>query len=123
MRVAVVMLGLFVLALGVLGVARPATLIGFVERPWRSRAGLYAAVLFRAALGVLLLAAASSTRFPWAIGALGVLSLAAAVSLPLLGYERLRKFVDWWMARPQGFVRGWSLTACAFGAFLVWAAL
>ena len=79
--------------------------------------------LFVLALGVLLLAAASSTRFPWAIGALGVLSLAAAVSLPLLGYERLREFVDWWMARPQGFVRGWSLAACGFGAFLVWAAL
>jgi hypothetical protein len=123
MRVAVALLGLFVLGLGVLGVARPGALIGLVERPWRSHTGLYLAVAFRGALGVLLLAAASSTRFPWAIGALGVLALAAAVSLPLLGYERLRKLVDWWLARPAGFVRAWSLAACAFGAFLVWAAL
>ena len=123
MRVAVALLGLFVLALGALGAARPATLIAWVERPWRSRKGLYLAVAFRAALGILLLAAASSTRFPWAIGALGVLSLAAAVSLPLLGYERLHRFVAWWMDRPEGFIRGWSLAACLFGAFLAWAAL
>jgi hypothetical protein len=78
-------------------------------------------VVIRAALGVLLLAAASSTRFPWVIGGLGVLSLVAAVSMPFLGYQRLRKFVEWWAARPEGFVRGWSLVACAFGVFLIYA--
>ena len=123
MRAAIAALGLFILALGVLGVGRPATLIGWVERPWKSRAGLYFAVGFRAAVGVLLLAAASSTRFPWVVGALGVLSLVAAVSIPLLGYARLRKFVEWWVARPAGFVRAWSLVACAFGAFLIYAAV
>jgi hypothetical protein len=123
MTVAIASLGLLVLVLGVLGVARPAALIGLVERPWRSHAGLYIAVVFRAALGVLLIAGASSTRFPWVIGGLGVLSLVAAVTIPLLGYERLRKFVEWWVARPGSFVRGWSLVACVFGAFLIYAAL
>jgi hypothetical protein len=123
MRVAIAAFGLFVLALGVLGVARPAALIGLVERPWRSRAGFHVAVGLRAVLGVLLLAAASSTRFPRVIGALGVLSLIAAVSIPLLGYERLRRFVEWWVARPADFVRAWSLLACAFGSFLIYAAL
>jgi hypothetical protein len=123
MRAAVAAVGLFILVLGVLGVARPATLVGLVERPWRSHAGLYLAVGFRAALGILLLAGASSTRFPWVIGVLGVLSLVAAVSIPLLGYELLRKFVEWWVARPAGFVRTWSLVACAFGAFLLYATL
>jgi hypothetical protein len=121
MTLAVAAFGVFVLALGALGVARPTALIGLVERPWRSRAGLVLAVAFRAALGVLLIAAASSTRFPWLIGSLGVLSLAAAVSAPFLGYERLRRFVEWWMARPAGFVRAWSLAACVFGAFLIYA--
>jgi hypothetical protein len=123
MRLSIAALGLLVFILGALGVSRPSTLIGLVERPWRSPAGLYLAVALRAALGVLLLAAASSTRFPWAVGALGVLSLTAAVSLPFLGYERLRSFVEWWVARPGGFVRAWSLVACAFGAFLIYAAL
>jgi hypothetical protein len=123
MGIAIAAIGLLVLVLGVLGVARPPALIGLVDRPWRTRAGLYLAMAFRAALGVLLVAAASSTRFPWAIGVLGVLSLVTAASIPFLGYERLRKFVEWWAARPKGFVRAWSLVACAFGAFLIYAAI
>jgi hypothetical protein len=121
MSIAVAAVGLIIFMLGVLGVARPRTLIGLVDRPWRSRGGLYLAVAIRIALGVLLLAAASSTRFPWTVGALGIVSLAAAVSIPLLGYERLRKFVEWWLVRGDGFVRAWSLVACLFGAFLIYA--
>jgi hypothetical protein len=123
MSIVVTTLGLLVFVLGVLGVVRPRALLGLVDVPWRSRAGLYLAVALRAVLGILLLAAATSTRFPWTIGALGIVSLAAAVSLPLLGYERLRKFVEWWLARPDAFTRAWSLVACAFGAFLVYAAV
>ena len=123
MKVIVTAFGLVILILGVLGVVRPRSLMNFVERPWRSRSGLNLAVILRLVYGVFLLAAASSTRFPWIIGALGVLSLIAAVSLLFLGYERSRKFVEWWMARPDGFVRGWSLVAGVFGAFLIYAAV
>lgn len=122
MRLALAAVGLLVFALGAFGVARPSALIGLVERPWRSPAGLYLAVGVRAALGVLLIAAAASSRFPWLIGGIGVVALIAAVAFPLLGYERMRRFVEWWMARPAGFVRGWALVACAFGALLVYAA-
>jgi hypothetical protein len=121
MRIAVAAVGLVVFMLGVLGVARPQALIGLVDRPWRSRGGLYLAVVVRIALGILLLAAASSTRFPWTVGALGIVSLAAAVAMPFLGYERLRKFIEWWLVRGDGFVRAWSLVACLFGAFLIYA--
>lgn len=121
MTVAVAAVGLFVLVLGVLGLVRPATLIGLVERPWKSQTGLYLAIVFRSLLGVLLIAAASGTRFPWVLGALGVLSLISAVLIPLIGYERLSRFVEWWATRPAGFVRAWALVACAFGAFLIYA--
>lgn len=121
MRIAVAAVGLLVFMLGMLGVVRPRALIGLVDRPWRSRGGLYLAVVVRIALGILLLTAASSTRFPWTVGALGIVSLAAAVSMPLLGYDRVRKFIDWWLKRGDGFVRSWSLVACLFGAFLIYA--
>lgn len=121
MRAAIAVIGLLILALGVLGVARPRMLIGLVGRVWATRVGLVAALAIRAAFGILLIAAATSTRFPWTIAVIGMVSLLAAVSLPLLGYERLRKFVAWWAARPNGFVRAWSLLACVFGAFLIYA--
>ena len=123
MTLAIATVGLLILALGVVGLARPASLMSLVERPWTSRTGFYVAIAVRAAFGILLVAAASSTRFPWAIGALGVLSLIAAVLIPVLGYDRIRRFVAWWVARPTGVVRIWACGACAFGGFLIYAAL
>jgi len=122
MSTAVVVVGVAVFVLGALGLVRPTALMRLVDGPWRSRAGLYLAMAVRAALGILLLVAADDTRFPWAMRILGAVSLVAAVSLPIIGYARLRAFVDWWLARPAGFVRGWSAVACLFGAFLVYAA-
>ena len=122
MRVALVAYGLLLLVVGVLGVVRPAALIGFVERLWRSPVGLYLAVLVRAAIGVLLLGAASSTRFPGIIQALGILALVAAVPRLIVGYGRWRTLIEWWAAR-RGFVRGWSLVPVLFGAFLIYAAV
>lgn len=122
MTVAVAGLGLLIFAAGALGLARPTALMALVERPWRTRAGLVLAVVVRVVVGVVLLTAASSTRFPWWIGGLGALSLVAGALLPLLGYQQLRRFIDWWQAQPDGFVRAWSLVACGFGAFLVYAA-
>ncbi len=123
MTAAVALVGLLVFMLGAVGIGQPASLIALVERPWRTRAGLYAAIVFRTLFGLLLVAAASSTRFPWAIAALGVISLIGAIAIAVLGYDRLRSFVAWWAARPSTFVRIWSLAACAFGAFLIYAAL
>ena len=120
---AVTAFGLFVFILGVVGIGRPASLIAFVERPWRTRAGLYVAIVIRTILGFLLVAAASSTRFPWAIGGLGALSLIGAVAIAVLGFDRMRSFIAWWVARPPAFVQAWSFAACAFGAFLIYAAV
>jgi len=121
-RAAVVAYGVLLLSLSVLGVVRPAFLIGLVERLWRSRAGLYLAVLIRIAVGVLLLAAASSTRFPGIVKVLGVLALVAAVSRLLVGHERYHKLIDWWAARGAGFTRAWSLIGALFSAFLIYVA-
>lgn len=122
MKTAIMALGLLVTAIGLLGIVRPAALMALVASPWRSPAGYRLAMVFRAGTGLLLLAAASSTRLPWLVTGIGVLALAAAASMPLLGYERLHRFVQWWNRRPAAFVRGWSVLACVFGGVLVYAA-
>jgi predicted membrane channel-forming protein YqfA (hemolysin III family) len=122
MTTVVAMFGLVIFALGVIGIVQPDSLMRLVERPWRTSAGLYLAMGLRAVLGLLLIAAAASTRFPTAIAALGVLSLVSAGLIPVLGLARIRRFVDWWLARPPAVIRLWSGVACAFGGFLVYAA-
>jgi hypothetical protein len=121
-KTAIAAYGLLLLIVCALGMARPAALIGFVERLWRSPAGLYLAVVIRAAVGALLLAGASSTRFPSLVQALAALALVAAVSRLLIGYHRYHKMIEWWAARGSGSARASSLVAGSFGALLIYVA-
>jgi len=121
MWVVVTLFGAAIAALGIVGLMRTASLIRFVSGAWQTRAGLYLAVILRLVLGVALIGAASRSRFPDAIGILGIISIVAALVAPSLRFERLRAFVQWWAARPSGFIRAWALVAAVFGVFLMYA--
>ena len=121
MSVIVTLFGTAIGALGILGLIRPASLIRFVSAAWQLRTGFYLAIIVRLVLGVALIGAASGSRFPDALGILGIISIVAALVASSVGFERLRAFVRWWTARPSGFIRAWALVAAAFGVFLVYA--
>jgi hypothetical protein len=123
MTVLVVIFGALIAALGAAGVVRPRVLIGFVDSAWRSPRGIYGIVAARLVLGVVLVVAAPDCRFPEIVRVLGILSLVSAVLLPLLGRERLRPMIEWWISRPDGFLRAWSLVAVAFGIFVGYAGI
>jgi hypothetical protein len=123
MTVLVVIFGALIAALGAAGVASPRVLIGFVDSAWRSPRGIYGIVAARLVLGVVLVVAAPDCRFPEIVRVLGILSLVSAVLLPLLGRERLRPMIEWWISRPGGFIRAWSLVAVAFGIFVGYAGI
>jgi hypothetical protein len=123
MNAIVVSFGALVCALGLLGLLRPAALLRGVEHAWRHPIGPHFAFAWRATLGVALLAGAESLRFPRALAALGVFSLAAAFGVVALGRARMLDLAAWWRARPSRDVRAAALLACGFGALLVWSAL
>ena len=118
----VVVFGIAVGLVGSIGVVRPTGLVRFVETMWQSPTGFRLAIALRLALGVVIIVAAPDCRFPQVIRILGIFSLVAAAATAALGHERLRSFVQWWVGRPSGFVRGWSLAAVTFGCVLVYAA-
>ena len=120
---AVILFGLAITSLGLLESLHPRKLIGLVSGPWQSGAGIYLAVGLRLAFGLVLIGASTESRFPAAFQILGAVSLAAAAAIPVLGKSRLQRFVNWWTARPMGFIRAWGLGAAGFGAFLVYGAL
>jgi hypothetical protein len=121
MTLIVFLFGILITAVGLLGVISPGNLIRFVSVAWQSRAGLYLAIIVRLILGVALIRAASGSRFPDALGVLGVISILAALVASALGFDRLRGFVQWWATRPVAFTRAWALVAAGFGVFLVYA--
>lgn len=120
MTLIVVFFGALLVGLGMLGLALPSHLIDLVEALSHLSRGHYLPVGLRVILGVALLVAAPTSRFPQVFQILGAFSLLAAVITALLGMARLRKLIQWWTQRPLGLIRGWSLVAALLGAFLVY---
>ena len=111
--------GLLVVGLGFWGLARPVGLQAFVAN-WDPGRRFVLAVVRRVAFGGVLLGAAPTSRFPFFLQALGVLSLVAAVGVFLSGGERLDTWAKWWSHRSASVVRTWSGAAALAGAFLVY---
>lgn len=123
LNLAVAAVGVFIFAVGLLGVVRPSSFTALIQRVWASPPGFGLVIVMRAAFGFLLIAAASGTRFPKVSLALGALSLIKAASIPLLGRVRQQNLIKWWCHHPARYIRHWSLLACAFGAFLIYTTL
>jgi len=108
----------FVVLMGLMLLFAPAKLVGMVTALFDGMAGMWVAVGLRLVIGVLLLLTASASRFPLAFQIIGAIAIVAAVVGVFMGQERIRNFVMWWVEKPTGFIRLWSLIAIAFGVFI-----
>jgi hypothetical protein len=117
--IAIALMGVFILAFGIFGMLWPRALIWRIERWWRSPVALQIAIGFRMGLGLLLITLAADTHYPRTIGVIGAISLAAAIGLGFIGYSRLRRVIEWWIDRPDAWIRAACLPACLFGALLI----
>lgn len=121
MKLAVLLVGLALLATGLASFVLPGalrkTLAWFTTG---NRLGL--AVLGRLAVGLVLLLGASLTRWPFAAITLGLLFLAGGAAIPLLGEARVEQIAGWWLARPDAALRAWSSVIIVTGGFIAWLA-
>lgn len=108
----------FVALIGFLGLFTPAKLVGMVAALFDGIAGLWVAVSLRLVIGVLLLLTASASRFPLVFQIIGAISIVSAVVAVFMGQERIKNFTMWFVRKPAGFTRLWSLIAIAFGVFI-----
>jgi hypothetical protein len=119
MSAVVVVIGIFITAMGLLGIAAPGRLIHFVKSV-QTPAGLYSAAGLRVLLGVALWFAAPASRAPDALRILGVVVLVAGLVTPIFGLKRSHKLLEWWWSRGAGFIRAWAFFAAAFGLLLIY---
>jgi len=85
--------------------------------------GLWVATAIRAVLGLGLLAAAEDSKAPALLRILGGLILIVAAATLLLGLDRHRRMIDWWLARNRSIQIAWGAAAFALGVFLIYAIL
>jgi len=114
------LVGLFIVAVGMLGVVAPHGLLTAV-RSILTPLGLYLVAALRVAIGVVLVLVAPSSRVPKVLRILGVIIFVAGLITPFFGVDRARAMLDWWSAQGAAFMRLWAGLAVAFGAFVVYA--
>ena len=72
-----------------------------LKRLFADKTGLWVATAIRAVLGLGLLAAAGESKAPMLLRILGLIILIVAIAMPLLGLDRHRRMIDWWLARDR----------------------
>jgi hypothetical protein len=120
MRIIALLLSLLVAAMGALAILAPSR-ANDLARMFANRAGLYIATAIRLVLGAGLLFVAGASRAPMTLRVFGVIILVVAILMPLLGLDRHRRMIDWWLSVGRTIQRAWGLVALAFGIFLIYA--
>ena len=115
----------------IIGIAIVVTGIAYLFRPdimkrlmefFKKDARIYIAGLVRFVLGVVFLLAARECDRSAIIGALGVLFLAGGVLIFILGSERMRRILEWWLTKPVWIMQILAVVTAAFGALIIYAA-
>ncbi len=120
MRPLAVVVALAIVALGLIGVAAPDTLLD-ISRHLVTRPGLYAVAAFRVAYGALLIAIARGSRMPRTVRVVGIIVVIAGLLTPLFGVDRAHAYIGWLASQGPAIVRLVGCAAAAFGLLLVYA--
>src|SRR4029077_7881805 len=113
-------LSAFVAAMGVLAIFFPGR-ADDIARLFADKTGLWVATAIRAVLGLGLLPAAEDSKAPALLRILGGLILIVAAATLLLGLDRHRRMIDWWLARNRTIQIAWGARAFVLGGFLIYA--
>ena len=116
----VLVLGLAVVLLSVWGVIYPERLMKLVTSVLDNKWGIYFGVIVRLVLGAALIIAAPISLFPLVFRVLGWVTIAAALALPVMGRENIRRIIAWFEQLPASLTRLWLLFGMAFGGFLIY---
>jgi hypothetical protein len=108
--------------MGVLMIVSPAR-ANDLTRLLADKTGLWVATAIRAILGLGLLAAAGDSKAPALVRILGGLIFIVAIAIPLLGLDRHRRMIDWWLARDRKIQVVCGAVAFVLGLVLIYVIL
>jgi uncharacterized membrane protein HdeD (DUF308 family) len=111
------------MAIGAVGIFVPADLVWIAQRS-ESSAAFYVIASIRIAFGVILLSAAPVSRAPRTLWLLGVFVVFAGIMTALtalVGMDRARLLIDWWLQQGSAVVRLTAAVVLALGGFIAYA--
>ena len=120
MSIVVFILSLFIVVTGALAIVAPRAADN-LARIFDSRSGLYMATAIRLLLGAGLLLVANTSRTPMICRIFGVIIFAAGIFFPLIGLDRHRRMIKFWLSAGRTIQFVWGAAAFALGLFLIYA--
>ena len=118
-RIAALLVALCTIAIGMVGIVSPDRVTAF-RWSYYTPAGLYAAGAVRVGMGLVLILAASNSRWPWALRALGAMMCLQGLAANLFGLQRARTILEWETLHPALLLAG-AVVALASGGFIAFA--
>ena len=119
MSIAALLLALFTIIVSVVGIVAPDSVMT-LRRLYYTPGGLYAAGAVRVAMGLVLILAASSSRWPRTLRALGAVMCLQGLAANLLGLERARAILEW-EAMHTALLRAGAVVALVTSGFIAFA--
>jgi hypothetical protein len=121
MRVAALLVALFTLGVGVVGLISPESGTTIRGLYFATPARLYTAGAIRVAMGLVVLLSAASSRAPKTLRVLGAVMCLQGLASTLMGPEHARAIMEWETMRGTSVLRIGAAVAVAAGVFMVFA--
>lgn len=119
----VLFFGAMLVLIGAAVIVRPDAIFGWMRRQSGSLGIHVVAVVVRLILGGALIVYAPESRFPVTLAVLGWITVAAAITLAVMGRTNFQKLMQWAMTFTDRFGRVAGTLALLMGAFLIYAVL
>ncbi len=116
MRIAALLLAIITIVASIAGIVSPDTMMT-LRRSYYTPSGLYVGGAIRIAMGLVLILAASNSRWPRILRAFGSLMCLQGIMANLLGLERARAVLEW-EAIHTAFLRAGATVALISGAII-----
>ena len=120
MRIAALLVALFAIVVGVVGIVTPDSLMT-IGRYVATPVGLYVIAAIRVAIGVVLMLVAPTSRVPRTLRVVGAVVVVAGLATPLFGVERTRAILDWESTQGTALMRVVAGLVLAIGGFIAFA--
>ena len=120
MRIAALLVGVFTIVVGAVGIVSPDSVTTVRRLYFATAVSLYAAGAVRLAMGLVLILAASSSRWPRTLRTLGAVVCMQGLGATLLGVDRARAILEW-EAMHTALLRAGAVVALVTGGFIAFA--
>lgn len=119
----ILIFGVVIVLAGAVILFNPGGFAVFFRRHLDSVALQVIAVVVRLILGVALISYGAESKFPITLVVIGCISLAAALTLGVIGRARFKSLMNWAIDLTLSYGRFGGLLALLFGGFLIYAVI